>query len=124
MPEGSLRRGAGTGRAPRGVAAVLALSDERDLHEARWKAAWREGYRAGRVAALAEAAVWREAAWAPIRYEVLDPEMIDTITKAAAAERKRVMELRWGPGGRYHFSDPRPGDYQGGPVDFYGRRRS
>jgi hypothetical protein len=96
------------------VAAVLALSDERDLWMRRVHGAWREGYQAGRVAALAEAATWREAAWAPIRYEVLDPEMIDTINKAAAAERKRVMELRWGPGGRYHFADPRPGDYRPG----------
>jgi len=27
------------------------------------------------------------------------------------------LELRrWGPGGRAHFGDPRPGDYMGGPV--------
>ena len=27
-----------------------------------------------------------------------------------------LEELRWGPGGREHFGDPRPGDYKGGPV--------
>ncbi len=27
-----------------------------------------------------------------------------------------LEERRWGPGGREHFGDPRPGDYKGGPV--------
>lgn len=31
----------------------------------------------------------------------------------------RELELRrWGPGGREHFGDPRPGDHPGGPVDW------
>ena len=106
------------------AALLLALSDERDLWLRRMGNAWREGYQAGRVAALAEAATWREAAWAPIRAEVLDPEMIDRINQIAAADRRRVMELRWGPGGREHFADPRPGDYMGGPVARDGGRRS
>lgn len=33
-------------------------------------------------------------------------------------ENPELEEKRWGPGGRAHFADPRPGEYQGGPVDW------
>jgi hypothetical protein len=34
-----------------------------------------------------------------------------------AVVRHAELELaRWGPGGREHFADPRPGDFTGGPV--------
>jgi hypothetical protein len=32
------------------------------------------------------------------------------------AHPTELEQQRWGPGGREHFADPRPGDYPGGPV--------
>jgi hypothetical protein len=32
------------------------------------------------------------------------------------AKRAELELRRWGPGGREHFGDPRPGDRKGGPV--------
>src|SRR5260221_11697141 len=36
------------------VDAVISLSDERDRHQRRWLAAWREGYVCGRAAGIAQ----------------------------------------------------------------------
>jgi hypothetical protein len=56
-----------------------------------------DGYRAGyRQADADQAARWNHAARA-----------IDGPTQAEVEER------RWGPGGRTHFADPRPGDFPG-----------
>ena len=55
--------------------------------------AQRAGFAAGRRSAFAEMArAWQHAAKA-----VTEP----------------VDERRWGPGGRAHFADPRPGDFRG-----------
>jgi hypothetical protein len=87
-------------------AGVLALSDERDLWRALMDDHWREGYRlgwehgwrAGHQAADAEqAASWREVA-GPI---------------ARGGLAADLQQRRWGPGGREHFGDPRPGDFAG-----------
>ena len=51
------------------------------------------GFEAGRRSAFAEMA----CAWA----------------QAAKAVTEPVDERRWGPGGRAHFADPRPGDFPG-----------
>jgi hypothetical protein len=78
------------------VAALLALSDERDTWLRRVRQAWAEGYQA----ALDDAVVSSLARiWPP-------PGHVPEIELA-----------RWGPGGREHFGRPRPGDYRG-------RRRS
>jgi hypothetical protein len=57
----------------------------------------REMYQAGRRDAEAEMAeAWRRAAAA-----VNGPQLAE------------VEQRRWGPGGRAHFADPRPGDFPG-----------
>jgi hypothetical protein len=58
----------------------------------------REMFQAGREAAEADmAARWDRAARAV----------------GAGPDRAELEERRWGPGGRDHFADPRPGDYPG-----------
>jgi hypothetical protein len=60
----------------------------------------REMYAAGRRDAQAEMAeAWRRVA-APVVHGISAAEM---------------EERRWGPGGRAHFGDPRPGDFPGRP---------
>jgi hypothetical protein len=83
---------ADSGRAPRGLAALLALSDERDTWLRRVYDAWRDGYRAALDDAVAEslARIWPPPGHVP-----------------------EIERRRWGPGGREHFADPRPGDYPG-----------
>jgi hypothetical protein len=58
----------------------------------------REMFEAGRQAAEAEMA----ERWA----RIADP----VVRGQSCAE---LEERRWGPGGRAHFADPRPGDYPG-----------
>ena len=59
----------------------------------------REMYEAGRRDAEAEMAqAWAEAA--------------DPVAHGGPAFAD-LEECRWGPGGREHFADPRPGDYPG-----------
>jgi hypothetical protein len=90
-------------------AGLLALSGERDRDLRRILAAWREGYAAGRAdgwrdgyakALDEEAAAWRRVA-GRVGRGAGDPSF-------AELERRR-----WGPGGREHFADPRPGDFPG-----------
>ena len=40
-------------------------------------------------------------------------EMARAWEQAAKAVTEPVSERRWGPGGRAHFADPRPGDFPG-----------
>jgi hypothetical protein len=91
------------------AAAVLDRSDERDVELQRILTAWREGFLRGlevgmqegrRQAAEEESAQRREAA--------------GLVAKATAGPSHTELELRrWGPGGREHFGDPRPGDFAG-----------
>jgi hypothetical protein len=73
-------------------------------------AEWADGYLAGMTAGYA-------AGWAGC-----DADLAQSWHEAAAPlarNRPSHAELearRWGPGGRAHFADPRPGDYPGGPV--------
>lgn len=96
------------------VAEVMACSDRLDDALARKLAAELAGYRRGFADGQAdgyrrgrqdEADQWfmslapaRLAAWRAAR------------TPGCYAE---LEALRWGPGGRKHFGDPRPGDYMG-----------
>jgi hypothetical protein len=63
-------------------------------------AAWREGYEA---AERDMARAWSGFA-KPMTRHLQGPPHGD------------LEILRWGPGGREHFGDPRPGDYMGGPM--------
>lgn len=92
----SLSRRADKGRAPRGLAEVLALSDERDLWLGRVLDAWRAGY---------EAALGDAVAASLLRVFPLPGHVTE-------AEKRRYP-----PDGREHFADPRPGDYPGRQHD-------
>jgi hypothetical protein len=62
-----------------------------------YQAGHADGYRAGYQQADADqAARWNQAARA-----------VD------GPDRAELEERRWGPGGRAHFADPRPGDFPG-----------
>ena len=84
---------------------LLELSDERDrwlqrllyAERAAYELGLAEGYRAGfeRGARVAETDF---------------PSAIKPLDGPTLAE---LELLRWGPGGREHFADPRPGDYKG-----------
>jgi hypothetical protein len=82
---------------------VLELSDERDQHDRRLldavRRAYLDGYRDGHADACREQDEnWRQTP--PLRI--------------AAGPAYAVLEqLRYGPGGREHFGDPRPGDFPG-----------
>jgi hypothetical protein len=82
-------------------AAGLAEAETRYRHQlAReaYEAGHADGYRAGyRQADADQAARWNQAARA-------------ALDGPAQAE---LEERRWGPGGRAHFADPRPGDFPG-----------
>jgi hypothetical protein len=90
----------------RAVAELLELSGERDRWMDRlgveYRLGWKLGYAAGvdegrRLEAAERDRAWSRAAGVIIRGETYDE-----------------LELRrWGPGGRAHFGDTRPGDYQG-----------
>jgi hypothetical protein len=100
------------GRGPYGGldrAGWLALSDERDLALRLRHGYWREGYRLGREHGwrdgYEQARAEQEAAW---------QEVAAKIARSASAPSFAELERRrWGPGGREHFGDPRPGDYPG-----------
>jgi hypothetical protein len=85
------------------IAELIALSDERDLW-LRWLLnAQRQAYEAGRADGFAEG--WREAEW--------DMALSWHAAAAPVARSGELQRRRWGPGGREHFADPRPGDYPG-----------
>lgn len=84
---------------------VLELSAERDLWERRLldaeRAAYARGYQDGRDDQAREDG--RRWAAMPVRRVNGEPTFAE------------LELLRWGPGGREHFGDPRPDDYKGGP---------
>jgi hypothetical protein len=86
---------------------LLELSAERDVHHQLRLAAWQEGYRQGYGdgydAGRREEARERDQAWNAIA----KPIARGGVTHAELERR------RWGPGGREHFGDPRPGDRPG-----------
>ena len=82
------------------MAALLALSDERDTWLRRVLAAWRDGY----AAATADRADDYSRGYA-------NGVLARKHAQHDLAEAARVYAARWGSGGRGHFADPRPGDY-------------
>lgn len=91
---------AGAASAPRAVAELLAESDRRDraLQDALWRYAWRTAQRDA--------------------YETGFYDGCMSLKKAQhdAVELTELEVARWGPGGREHFADPRPGDRTEAPV--------
>jgi hypothetical protein len=91
---------------------ILSLSAERDTWLRRELAAERRGFDRGRAAG------WRQgresahaemaAAWRPVAERVR--------SLAGSPTWAELEARRWGPAGREHYGDPRPGDYCGGPV--------
>jgi hypothetical protein len=101
-------------------AMLLALSDERDTwHRWVWEM-WTEGYRIGRregwQRGWAEGYGRSDAEW----LAALDPAKKASGTLSRLPSHAELERRRWGPGGREHFADPRPGEYTGGPVEWDG----
>lgn len=84
---------------------VIALSDERDQWQRFALQMWRDGYAA---AELARADDYQRG--------LVDGAYCRKRSEQDLVELARLELLRWGPGGREHFGDPRPGGYAGGPV--------
>jgi hypothetical protein len=93
----------------RAVAELLALSAERDKWQDRlgdeYRLGWKLGYEAGRREGYEAGARLLEAEW---------PAIVRPLSGPSLAELER---RRWGPGGRAHFGDPRPGDFKGRQED-------
>jgi len=66
----------------------------REMYQAGQRAGFESGYR---QANADEAAAWAKVA-RPVAHGISHAEL---------------EERRWGPGGRTHFADPRPGDFPG-----------
>jgi hypothetical protein len=91
---------------------ILALSDKRDEQLRRELEMWRNGWRACEVALGDQfAAGWEacDADW----HRALGPARAAARHAARSATFAELEEQRWGPGGRKHFADPRPGDFTG-----------
>ena len=84
------------------IAALLELSDERDAHLQLRHQAFREGWRA---AELAHADDYQRG--------LVDGALVRKRAQHEIVELARLDALRWGPDGREHFADPRPGDFPG-----------
>lgn len=81
---------------------VMSLSDERDQWQARIAQAWRDGHAAGELARAGD-----------YRRGLVDGAAARKRAEHDLVEFARLELARWGPGGRAHFGDPRPGDYPG-----------
>ena len=95
-------------------AELLALSDERDLARRLRHGFWAEGYRAGRERG------WREGYEQARAEQEADWHEIASPVARGGPSHAELERRRYGPGGRKHFADPRPGDYLGGPVRWDG----
>lgn len=73
---------------------------------------------AGPLVSLRTARAWAAESYARGRTDGIDAGRLEVIAELKATDRevKAAFELeikRWGPGGRTHFADPRPGDFAG-----------
>lgn len=84
---------------------VLALSDERDQWERLIEQAWRDGYRAAEQAHADDYSAG-----------VTDGVLARKRAQHDIVEMARTDVAQWGPAGREHFGEPRPGDYPGGAA--------
>jgi hypothetical protein len=90
---------------------AAALADAIDpLAEIRYRRQLcREAYERGRAAGIAEGRAAADADW----FASLAPARAGARVAARTPVHAELEKLRWGPGGRDHFGDPRPGDYTG-----------
>ena len=86
---------------------LIALSDERDLWERRIEQAYRDGYRAAEIDHSED-----------YQKGVVDGALLRKRYQHDIVEAAEVDALRWGPEGREHYGDPRPGDFTGYGVDY------
>lgn len=91
-----------TGAELRAVAALLAAQPDPMAELERQRRLVRQAYESGRAAG------WREGYEYGARLLEADwPAYVRRLVRPSVAELER---LRWGPGGREHFGDPRPTD--------------
>jgi len=83
--------------------ALLELSDERDRWERLVEQAYRDGYRAAERARADD-----------YQRGLIDGALARKRAQQDLVEMARIDAAQWGPEGREHFADPRPGDYPGG----------
>lgn len=75
---------------------------------------WAEAFEAGRADMAREAGLFEEARAGAARADAdPDADVRERVAAQAEADRAALEERRWGPGGRAHFGDPRPGDFPG-----------
>lgn len=84
---------------------VLEVSDLRDLYQRVALDMAAEAFKAGRAYERAEQDRERNREH---RLRAAHPAVINL-----SPTHRELEERRWGPGGREHFADPRPGDYPG-----------
>jgi hypothetical protein len=87
------------------LAAALDLSDERDQWERLVEQAFRDGYRAAEAAHADD-----------YQRGLIDGALVRKRAQHELVEMARIDAAQWGPAGREHFGDPRPGDYPGGAA--------
>jgi hypothetical protein len=92
---------------PASQAGLLAWSDERDLYRRLMLDRWRQGYRLGREDG------WRAGYEAACRDQAASWRAVAGPVARSGPSFAELERRRWGPGGRAHFGDPRPGDYPG-----------
>lgn len=87
---------------------VMSLSDERDMWQRRVAEAFRDGYAAA-----------EHQHGGDYGRGLVDGAAVRKRAEHDLVEFARLELLRWGPGGREHFGDPRPGDFpgRGGRLD-------
>ena len=73
-----------------------------------FRLAYQLGYQAAQQVAYARAVHEIDEAWADLARKIRG--------YAARPTESELEQRRWGPGGRQHFADPRPGDHPGGPI--------
>lgn len=96
----------------RAAAELIACSDRLDAALARKLAAELAGYRRGFADGQADGYRRGRQDEADQWFMILAPARLAART-AAGTGYAELERRRWGPGGREHFGDPRPGDYRG-----------
>lgn len=97
----------------RAVAEVMACSDRLDAALARKLAAELAGYRRGFADGQADGYRRGRQDEADQWFMSLAPARLAAWRAARSPGYAELERRRWGPGGREHFGDPRPGDFPG-----------
>lgn len=88
----------------RAVAALLAAQPDPGAEFAFWRQLCREAYEHGRADG------WRQGYERGARLLEAEWPQIAAVVTPGAPRLAELELLRWGPGGRERFGDPRPGD--------------